>query len=269
MLDPQYDRINNPNSGLIPPAADRTPQFPVMPRLFGASPRTRPIINRDNINPVIGLYGNGELSCCTSTAIANGINGIAALLYPDNTQARPVITTANALYFYSKSTGYDPSVPGSDKGADADAIARYVQQNGYPSEAEYLYPIVGEIDPSSEQNFFDGLDAFGVLNLGVALSINDTKNDILTTGTTPDDKAGSYGYHLLNFWNYAGKGLDDLADVLTFGRKQKATMRWIMERTVLAYGHAYHQLLTPSGHAFDHSGWEDYIQNCKNHSNCM
>ena len=269
MLDPTHNWISNPNSGLIPPAPDRKPQFPVMPKLFGANLRDRPIINRDDLDPVVGLYGNDTLSNCSSVAIANGINSLATLLYPNAPQARPVITTANAEYFYARSTGWDPNVPSSDKGADADAVARYVQQNGYPSQSEYLYPIVGEIDPTVEQNFFDGLDAFGVLNLGVALSINDTKNDILVTGTTPDDKPGSYGYHLLNLWNFNGRSLDDHCEVLTFGRKQKATLRWIMERTLLVYGHAYHQLTTPSGHAFDHSGWDTYLQNCKAHSRCI
>ena len=258
-------KVTNPKPGLIPPAADRKPQFPVMPLLFGAASADtgRPIIPRAAVKPIVGLYGNDKLSNCSSVAIANGINGISALLYPSAPQSRQIITTANVNYFYSRSTGYDPSKPGTDRGADADTVARMVQMTGYPTHSEFLFPAIGEVEFSNIPSLRHGLDAFGVLNLGVGLSINDIKNDVWVTGTTPDDRMGSYGYHMLNLWDYEGVGLDDPVTLLSFGRPQQSTWRWVLERTVVCYGHAYHQLLTPCGQSFDHQGWTEYLQNCR------
>lgn len=253
------------NLGMVPPSPDRRPVFPVLPPLFGVRGgiQTKPLIDRSHIVPHIGMYGNDVRSNCSSVAIANGINAISALLYPDDPSKRPIINTNNALYFYSESTGFDPSVPSSDKGANPDSVAEFVQKHGYPTQSEYLFPLVGEIDLTDLQSLRSGLDAYGVLNLGVGLSISDRSNEVWDVGTTPDYKMGSWGYHLLNLWDYDGLGDTDLVTLLTFERKQKATWNWIRERCMLAYGHAYIQLTTPKGDSFDNVAWNRFITTCE------
>lgn len=265
------NRIPNLYPGLIPPPSDRKPIFPVMPKLFGAAldSQDTPVIDRRSVRPLIGMYGNDRLSNCSSVAIANGINGIASLLWGTNAHLKPIITTSNVVYFYSQSTGYDPSNPLSDKGADADKVATFAARQGYPTHGTYLFPAVGEIDHTSLQALRDGVNAFGVLNLGVGLSINDTTNEIWDTGVTPNDRIGSYGWHLLNLWSWSGIKDDDLVEVLTFGRVQKVTWRWIRERTILAYGHAYHQLIAQCGKSFDHQGWAEYLTTCRSLSSSI
>lgn len=259
------------NLGMIPPSPDRQPVFPVLPRLFGAGSgiRTRPLIDRSNITPTIGLYGNDTRSNCSSVAVANGINAISALTYPDRPEERPVISENNVMRFYSQSTGYDPTKPDTDRGANPDSVAKFLQVHGYPTTPMQYFPLVGEMDVTDMQSLRTGLDAFGVINVGVGLSVNDHKNELWDIGDTPDDVAGGWGWHLLNFWDYDGIGDTDSVTLLTFGGYKYATWRWMRERAVIAHGCSYIQLTTNAGESFDHQKWNDYLLACRQCSHAI
>lgn len=72
------------------------------------------------------ILGNDTLGDCTSAGAAHIIDSVTA-----DAGAACVITRAQCVSFYSLSTGYSPTVPGSDQGGDEVTVCQTWQQKGY------------------------------------------------------------------------------------------------------------------------------------------
>lgn len=246
--------------GLLP-VQDDSVRYPtpnkIINRLYGVSPAPERYAHT-GIDPDPQMFGNDTLSDCSSVATANGIRALNRVIHQSNKTTIPVLTS-NVIRFYSQSCGYDPARPETDRGADMDHVYRYLATTGYPTQQETYFPLIGKVDHEDHELLRKSHALFGVLNVGVALAKADMTMGLWDTDTVGDQTPGSWGWHLLNLWEYDGKADTDIVTLLTFGVVQKATWRWLKSRMVFAHGLAYHQMVTPSQRTVNDVLWRDFL----------
>lgn len=207
---------------------------------------------RAQIDPQPLMLGNDALGDCTAAGIGNHLRATAALA-----QFRLDVTVANAVQFYSKSTGYVPGDPDTDNGGVEVDVLSTALRTGFELDTQTLFPLWGSADPTdlnSMRNIMAGLSA---AYMGVQLSSADLWEDpdgnpapVWDTDTpaaygdpTPDPEKG----HCLLGWDYTGTADTDIVTLLTWGAKQRATWRWVRSRMTEVHALAWRQLHAPGG----------------------
>ncbi|MCE2565204.1 hypothetical protein [Komagataeibacter sp. FNDCF1] len=216
---------------------------------------------RNQADPAPLMLGNDTVGDCTAAGIGNHIRATAAL-----GGYQVAITTADALRFYARSTGYTPGNPATDHGGVEVDVLTTALQVGYALADQTLFPLWGSAeaaDLNGIRNITAGLCA---AYLGVQLAVADMWTDangalapIWDTATPAwrgDPAPGSAGGHCLLLWDYTGTADTDTVTLLTWGTRQKATWRWVRSRIMEAHGLAWRQLLpagalTPTGQDWD------------------
>lgn len=244
--------------GMTTPNQNRKPVFPQAKRLFAARVAPDTVI-RTAINPNPLMYRNDELSDCTAVSTYNGARAICKLVH--NTSLIDLnVVTDNVVNFYSTCSGYNPNIPGTDNGADIDHVMKTAMIHGVPTMSDTLYPQIGEFDINDLESIRNGIDMFGVLHLGVGLALADQNTNRVWDITTPGDQSlASWGWHDLNIWEYAGKEDTSLVTLLTWGKKQYATWRWVKARAAICAGMAFRQLTTPEMKTVNGATWDNFV----------
>ncbi|MCE2574401.1 hypothetical protein [Komagataeibacter sp. FNDCR2] len=233
------------------PAQYRAGQ-PHMSTMRGFMARQAPArLDRSGIDPAPLMLGNDVLGDCTSAGIGNHIRATAALA-----GFQVEMDVADAVRFYSRSTGYDPGNPATDNGGVEVDVLTTALREGYALETQTLFPIWGSADPTDLNRIRNITAGLSCAYLGVQLAQADMWED--QDGNLPpvwdtdspadhaDPTPGSAGGHCLLLWDYTGTTDTDLVTLLTWGAKQKATWRWVRSRIMEVHGLAWRQLL-PAG----------------------
>ena len=233
--------------------AEHRPNQPHLSAMRGFMARQAPArLDRSGINPAPLMLGNDVLGDCTSAGIGNHIRATSAL-----GGFQTAITTAQAVAFYSRSTGYVPGDPGTDNGGVEVDVLTCAQRDGYALANQILFPLWGSAEPSDLNGIRNITAGLSAAYLGVQLATADIWED--QDGNLPpvwdtespadhgDPTPGSAGGHCLLLWEYAGTADTDLVTLLTWGSLQKATWRWVRSRIMEAHGLAWGQLHAPGG----------------------
>ncbi|WP_025812276.1 hypothetical protein [Komagataeibacter kakiaceti] len=243
--------MNRRKLGCCP--AQRHPNQPHLSAMRGFMVRQAPVrLDRSGINPTPLMLGNDVLGDCTSAGIGNHIRATAALA-----GFQVAMDVADAVRFYSRSTGYVPGRPATDNGGVEVDVLTTALRDGYALETQTLFPIWGSADPTDLNGIRNITAGLSAAYLGVQLAQADMWED--QDGNLPpvwdtdspadhgDPTPGSAGGHCLLLWDYTGTADTDLVTLLTWGAKQKATWRWVRSRIMEAHGLAWGQLHAPGG----------------------
>lgn len=146
------------------------------------------------------------------------------------TGKRARITTAQTLKRYTAETGYTPSDPSTDQGAnERDALKNWLKSPfvGHSITAFGAIAVPQQLSVSEMRTFKQAHWVLGGLYLGLDLpisaqqQIHDHKPWDVTSG--PDSKAGSWGGHAVT----AGAVSDQGVTVVTWGQKQLLTWAFV------------------------------------------
>ncbi|OUJ16473.1 hypothetical protein [Acetobacter sp. DsW_063] len=228
--------------GKLPARHDaRAPKMAAL-SLFGRQAPARLI--RDHIDPSPQMLANNTLGNCTSAGLGNSFRAQASLA-----GFQVSVTDAEAISFYSKSTGYVPGNAATDRGGVEVDVLAIAARDGYALAAQTLYPIWGNIDLTNLNGVRLCMAAFGTVYCGFALAEADEASvDAVWDTTTPGDQTpGSWGGHCALLWSYSGTDDSDVVDVLTWGGIQKATWRWVRSRADEFHAVAWNQIAPASG----------------------
>lgn len=217
--------------GLLPARADDLARAPRL----GAHPLARraaqPVLDRSAVPFAPRMFGNNDLSDCTAAGLANTALALGAL---DGFQ--PVVDESAVEAFYSATSGYIPGQPATDVGAVLTDVLAYQCRAGFNSGAQLLTGPWGTVDPFDRNLLALGMETFGTVLAGVALSEADMNRvgqvwDIGTMSTGGDPTPGSAGLHCLAAFDYSGLRDGNLVRLATWGALQPATWRWV-ERAI-------------------------------------
>jgi hypothetical protein len=194
------------------------------------------------------LDDNDKLGLCTAAGYANAARALAIL----NGFAID-IPTDDVVQFYADSTGYDPTVPGSDQGAvELDVLAHQLQA-GFARTTGDMNPFVADFatfDPDIRAQMAWAMARFGTAYLGVELALADIDAEVWDTDAPGDQTPGTWGGHCLVAWEYDGLDDGNHVTLLTWGLKKLATWRWLRSRCVEAHALIFRQLQKTDGTNF-------------------
>jgi hypothetical protein len=172
-----------------------------------------------------GMLGNDAVGDCV---IAD--NGHKVMLWSANRPGGKMImpTTAEILAYYSALTGYDPSDPNTDQGADPTANADYLVANGITiGGVHHKVDAWVPVDPTNADGSKWATHLFGCQTWCVSLP--QSAMDQFGAGqpwTVLADDGGLLGGHdILNCY-YASSAGKDWWYPITWGKRQRADDPW-------------------------------------------
>lgn len=193
-----------------------------LPRLTTIAPdlpAPRPVVDWSLSIAGYSMLGNDIAGCCTYAAAANARRQFG--IYQGT---EPHITQAEVLYEYARATGYNATVPTSDRGqVETDLLHDWVSL-GFTFGGK-LDRIDGyaAVDYTNSIEVRQAIDLFGGVMLGAALPLS-AMDQGLSWFVTPGagGKRGSLGGH--EMWC---NGADDVGlTVITWGQKVRVDWDW-------------------------------------------
>lgn len=215
-----------------------------------------PKLIRDHVDPGAQMDANDSLGICTAAGMANAARAQAAIA-----NYKLAIPTARTIAFYSQSTGYVPGNAATDEGGvEVDVLTNAARDGFDIGEQTRLFPVWGSIDHGDLNGMCMVATVIGPVYAGFALALADQAGGVWDTGTPAsqgDPTPGSWGYHCaLPFWSYTGMESTDVVEILTWGMRQKATVRWVLSRITEAHGLGYRQLIKANALGLDWGAWQ-------------
>lgn len=137
------------------------------------------------------MLGNDRLGNCTSASKGHGLQIISGAARGKAWTP----TDADAIAFYEKSTGYDPSNPASDQGGIMLDVLTYMVKHGYAGWRAQGFGAIGRGDTAT---MYRTIYRLGFVDLGLALPTsaqNQTVWDVPKGGAVGDGAPGSWGGH--------------------------------------------------------------------------
>lgn len=244
--------------------AKRDPRAPLLHgmKLLGRRAPNRLI--RNHIDPSPKMLGNDTLGDCTSAGIGNSLRAQSSL-----SSFMTGVSTDDAIAFYAFSTGYVIGDPATDNGGVEIDVLAYAARNGYPTSGGRMYPLWGSVNHEDMNSIRLATAAFGSTYLGLQLAESDMYQDergdmvdVWDTNTPVsfgDPTPGSAGGHCAVMWSYTGTGDDDIVEILTWGKKQRATNRWLRSRLDEVHAIAWRQLQPASGLFPSGTDWDRLV----------
>ena len=187
----------------------------------------------NNTAALADILGNDVLGDCTSAGaghIIDAMTGVAG--------APVAITRDQAIAFYSKSTGYDPSNPSSDQGGDEVTVCTTWQQQGYLADGSHKivgWATIEDFDPA----FVKWAGFFFPLYFGIELSDSWMDAPVWDVGQPADPNDG----HCVVSCAGNAQGLP----IITWGQKRLITYAAIAERCADSAGGNLFAILTQDG----------------------
>lgn len=222
--------------GRLPHDQERLAGAPSLPRYATAAPP--PAVDRSALafNPLLG--SNDTLPDCTAVATFNcamasalAIGGFAAAIREDL-----------APRFYAECIG-QPDAPDSalttTEGAAILNVLTYAAQHGVDvGQQSRLVPDFGVIPADSLIGIRQAIAHLGACMVGVRLYDADLSTQALWD---IGERGALVGLHAVMLWDYDESGLR----IGTWGRLQRATWPWLLDRIDEAHGLAWRQLAPP------------------------
>lgn len=219
-----------------------------------------PVLDRSKIIYPTSMYDNDRYGNCTSAAVANTMNISATL----DGFTLP-IDNVDVDTFYAQCTGWNPTIPGTDNGADPTLVLGRLASQGFTLHhgGKYNYSYIGTFgtvdidDRNALANTMDILGSFyGAFGMAQADSITASQNGVFDINTPGNQTAWSWGGHLMCGYYYTGLSDTDLVYLATWGGLRAATWRWVRARLSAAYGVAFRQIMTSRGLNHLGQGWD-------------
>lgn len=190
--------------------------------------------------PLLGhndVYGD-----CTAIGLQNSAIGFMAL-----NGSGLVSSDQDAVTFYQQSTGFDPNDPATDRGGVEVDVLSFAAAHGIQLGYNKLFPLWGSVGIQSQNDLALACSDLGAIYLGVALAEADELSigSVWDTSTCGCQTPGSWGYHCLLLWDYEGLEADAQLTLITWGKQQKATWRWLLSRITEAHAVIWPQLASP------------------------
>lgn len=202
---------------------------------------------RQHLSPKFKMFDNDTLNDCAAAGIGNSLIAATAI-----GGAGVDIPDKNVIDFYSKSTGYNPSNPATDRGATSAGSLSFACQNGFYTKYWPFFLSWGSVNPRSINSMANAIVGLGTVSFGLALAESDmaqinqsdgvcllTKDNDDYGDTTP----GSAGGHFALGWEYSGLGKHDEVTLITWGgTSTRATWEWILDRAFESHGILWREL---------------------------
>ena len=147
------------------------------------------------------MEGNDTVGDCTIACIAHMI-----MLATAHTGTMVVPTTEEVLAVYSAITGYDPSDPSTDTGANIADVLNYWQKTGITiGGAVHKIVAWAQIDQTNRTEVEQALWLFGGVDLGI--EVYQSMMDQTNAGQAWDNPSGSdLGGHSVPIFGYGSEG---------------------------------------------------------------
>lgn len=164
-----------------------------------------------------GLMGNDSVGDCTCADVAHSL-----MLYTGLGKGPFTMPTAqDTLKLYSAITGYNPSDPNTDQGADMVTVAKYIKDTGFLG---HKIDDFGVLDPSNLDSVLWSVHLFGTCKIGIqvpSFAMDQFDNN------QPWDYTGQpytiEGGHDIPIFQYQAAVGGPLFYVLTWGKLQPMT----------------------------------------------
>ncbi len=207
----------------------------------------QPTLDRAGVRFGPQMFGNDQIGDCTAAALGNTALAVSALDGFDAIVEQPAVEA-----FYSATSGYVPGHAATDVGAVLTDVLAYQARSGFNTGAQLLTGPWATVDPFDRNLLAVGMETFGAVLLGVALSDADMRRvgqtwDAGTMSSGGDPTPGSAGLHCLLAFSYAGLRDGDLVRLATWGGMQAATWRWVGRAIREAHVVAWRPLLRVGG----------------------
>jgi hypothetical protein len=131
-------------------------------------------------------------------------------------------------------------------------VLAYQADRGFNPGGDLLTGPWATVDPFDRSMLALGMETFGVVVLGVALSEADMNRvgqtwDVGVMSTGGDPTPGSAGLHCLLGWSYDGLADGSRVQLATWGALQAATFRWLERAIREAHVVVWRPLLRTAG----------------------
>lgn len=221
------------------------------------NPRAPLTLKRDQYSPKFQMFDNDQIGDCSAAGIGNIMIGAECLH-----GLSPIITTYNAVDFYSLTTGYNPADPSTDKGAVLSDVLSYAVRNGFTAGYYKYYPIWGTLDCHDRNALGNAMNILGGVYCGFALASADSTSvgEVWDTVTPGDQTQWSWGGHCAVLWSYEGLADTDIVYIITWGGLQKATWRWVHARIFEAHAIACRDFLPAVRSPAQAYTWEEMVE---------
>lgn len=235
-------------------------EVPRMRAMAMMAHRPPEVLDRSHINPNAQLLSNDVIGDCTAAGLLNAAAAQCSL-----SGYRIGITDNDAIAFYTASTGYDPTNPSSDVGGVEIDVLGYAARHGLRTRDQVLYPSYGTIDHDDLNGARVCMSHFGTVYAGFQLAMADQVPSqepyaVWDTDGVGDNTPGSWGGHCALLWDYTGWGATDTVGIITWGRVQRATWRWVQSRCDELHGIGFHQLASAGDRGPSMSDWSDLVR---------
>lgn len=207
------------------------------PRIDARTLRLAPYLKQVNAPPFardwtsampedLGTFRNLEIGDCTIAATAHLQRAWSSA------HSEPVVPSdADVLAAYSKITGYKPSDPSTDRGADMLTVLKHWRAVGIAGNRIRAFV---KLDHDDVAQLMTAANLFGGLYVGAMLPRAAAAGQPWWTCTTRLDgeyKPGSWGGHCMALLGYSRLGVC----FATWGRRQWATWQWFLSYCDEAY----------------------------------
>lgn len=237
--------------GLRPPALRAGLVAPGMARLGVALPQAAPECHWGRaVSPdAWGMDLNDQLGDCTIAAVDHA----QKLWHANVGSGMRVMTVAELVDAYGRVSGYDPAVPGTDRGAVWSDVLAAWQRDGFQvggvldRAAAFVRAAAGD-----ENELRLAIQWFGCAVVGLAMPVSAQTQEVWAPAPGPAGDPGSWGGHAVVLTGYDPAGLD----CITWGAPKRLTWPfWRACRTeawaVLSADWIAHSGASPAGIALD------------------
>jgi hypothetical protein len=181
------------------------------------------------------MLGNDEVGDCTCASAMH-----LEMLWTSQTSTEYVPSTADTLFAYSAITGYNPTDPSTDNGANEENVLNWWKQNGFGSRK----PILGfmQIDTKNLAHIKAAITIFGGVYAGVQMP--DNAQDQFQAGQPWSNSSKTIeGGHAIPLVAYD----PNYMTCITWGAKQKIDYQWLGQNLEEAYAVLSPDWLTSMG----------------------
>lgn len=172
------------------------------------------------------MLANDTVGDCTCAAAGHTIHGWTA-----NVGSPIILSDKDVLSAYSAITGYSPSKPGSDRGAQMQDVLKYWRKTGVGKHRIGAY---AGVEPGNFEHIKLSVNMFGVCYLGVALPISAQRQNVWSVppgGARGAGAPGSWGGHAITALAYDHYGVT----VVTWGALKRMTWAFLSTYADEAY----------------------------------
>jgi len=198
-----------------------------------------------------GLMGNDTLGNCTAASKIHDLQ-----LWTSNASKEATLTAADAIKFYSQTTGYIEGDPSTDQGGIMLDVLNWWLKNDLAGHKIDAY---ATLDFNNRANIRDAVWLLGLADIGVNLPITaQTQEDWVLTpdGLKGDGEPASWGRHDCTIVDYD----ENWCYIATWGIIKRASWEWVHSYCEEAYAILSKEWLKSTGNTPSGFDYESLVQ---------